>query len=360
MTFILFILVLGILVIVHEFGHFIFARYFGVKVDEFGFGFPPRLFGVKKGQTLFSLNLFPLGGFVKIFGEEGEGKGDPSSFVSNSALRRALIISAGVIMNLILAWFLFSLIHFLGIPQAVEKDDLKAKNIKIQILAIQKDSPAEKSGLKIGDAILMLEQKNDVFKISENIPTEDVIKFIKERAGRELVLQILRGKEVIMIKAVPRENPPPREGALGIAIERVGIAASPWYLAPIDGLKTTFNTAALFLYSIFNIVKNLIIGQHQELGITGPIGIAVLTRDIYRLGFIYFLQFIALISINLAVINIFPFPALDGGRLLFIAIEKIKGSPVSQSAEKITHAIGFALLIFLMIFVTFRDIQRFF
>lgn len=329
-------------------------------MEEFAFGFPPRIFGVKKGQTLFSFNLFPLGGFVKIFGEEGENKEDPESFASKSAAKRALIITAGVLMNVLLAWVLFSFVHFLGIPQAIENDSTKAKNIKIQILEIKDNSPAQKAGLKIGDAVSIIESKNDIINISENTKTEEVINFIKDHAGREILVKIGRGEEVLMVKMTPRENPPAGEGALGIAIERVGVVQSPWYLAPFEGLKTTFKAGYIFVYSLFNIVKNFVLGESQTLQFAGPVGIAFLTRDIWRLGSIYFLQFVAMISLNLAVINIFPFPALDGGRLLFIGVEKLKGGPVSQKAERIVHAVGFAFLIFLMILITIRDIQRFF
>lgn len=359
LTFIIFILVLGVLVVVHEFGHFWIARKNDVRVDEFGFGFPPRIFGIKRGETTYSLNAFPLGGFVKIFGEDmEEGQNDSRSFATKSIGQRARIIAAGVVMNFILAVILFSVGSVIGSPSAINEFNEKyARDINVQIIGVAKNSPAELSGIKMGDKIV--EAKSEKLKIkSEKI--EEIQKFISENKGQEIIITIQRKNEIIDIKTTPRIEAPQGEGALGIAMARVGIVAYPVYLAPIKGVEAAFNVGWNFIQSVYLIFQTWITDGKMIGDIAGPVGIFTLTGQVTQLGFIYLLQFIAVLSVNLAIINAVPFPALDGGRLLFLGLEKIKGSPISIKWEKYAHIIGFAILILLILLITYKDVKRMF
>lgn len=369
LTIIVFVIILGLLIFVHELGHFITARKMNVRVEEFGFGFPPRAFGIYKSKdgkwkkvfgnkelekdqnTVYSLNWLPIGGFVKIFGEEGEGEKDPNSFSSKSVWARSLILSAGVFMNFVLAMILLTIGFKIGLPQAVEEGD-SARNLKIQIAQVSKDSPADSSGLNIGDQIVSIDGENF-------IEIEDLQEKIKSESGKEINLEIKRGNEDLDIKATPRENPPEDEGALGIALVKTGIVSYPLFQSIWMGITTTFTILIAILVAFYDIIHNLIVQKPISAEFAGPVGIAVLTGQVTRMGFVYILQFAAVLSINLGILNILPFPALDGGRILFLIIEKIRGRKVSQKIENTVHTAGFFLLILLLAVVTFKDIFKF-
>lgn len=358
-TLIIFILILGILIFVHEFGHFITAKKSGIRVEEFAFGFPPKIFSKKIGETEYSINALPLGGYVKIYGEENkEDSRDPRSFMAKPLRVRSLIVVAGITMNVILAFLIFSFGHIWGLPTIINGNHLaKIRNAQITILNVLEESPAEQIGIKRGDVIAGFQENGIEISVKE---VEDVQNYIKEHSGKEISLIILRGKEKIIKTAIPRVNPPPNEGHLGIALAKTGIISYPWYLAPIKGFETTADLTIALAQGFYQIFKNLILTGKLGVEIAGPVGIAVLTYQTAQLGFIYLLQFVAILSLNLAIINILPFPALDGGKLLFLGIEKIKGSPIDRKYEQIIHMIGFVILIFLMILITFRDIRNFF
>jgi len=355
-TLIIFILVLAILILAHEFGHFIVAKKSGLIVEEFGFGFPPRIFGVKKGETLYSVNLLPLGGFVKILGEDGSEPDNPKSFSSKSAGVRGLITASGVFMNFLLAAFLLVVGFCIGIPQIIDQNNKSlAKNAEIQIVAVSSDSPAQTAGVKMGDVIKYLKIKDNNIAVSE-IPTlQDII---NNNKGREISLGLERGGKTLEIKATPRINPPEGEGALGIALAKTGVISYPWYQSFWLGVKSTFAITWAIITGFFGLLKNLITSGKIPQDIAGPVGIAVLTNQAATLGFIYLLQLVAIISLNLAVLNLLPFPALDGGRLLFIGIEKIKGSKVNPKVENAIHSIGMFLLIALILLITYHDILK--
>jgi regulator of sigma E protease len=382
-TVLIFILVLGLLVFVHELGHFLSARRNGVEVEEFGFGFPPRILGVyfnKKGQrrivwgskeieeirearkigeekTVYSFNWIPLGGFVKIKGEDGEEKNNPKSFAAKPPLVRAKILAAGVAMNFLLAAVLFSFGFWWGVPQAA--DEVKGARIgneKIQIVDVGKGTPAEAMGIRAGDEILGAVKEDKVVKFAS---VEEVQNFIRENKGNQVILEIQRGKERLKVSGMPRVDFPEGEGPLGIGLAKVVIARYPWYKAIAMGLEYTFNLTVTFISFLGFLIWRLFVGEPVSLDVSGPVGIAVLTGQVAQLGLDYLLRFAAMLSVNLAIINILPIPALDGGRILFVLIEKIKGSPVSQKFEQRAHNIGFALLITLMVVVTARDVARF-
>ena len=369
-TIIVLVLILGVLIFVHELGHFVVAKKSGAKVEEFGFGFPPRLFGLYRNKdgkwkkiagnkeikdepnTIYSINWLPLGGFCKIKGEDGSSAKESDSFGSKPIWKRVLILSAGVIMNILLAMVLFSVCFMIGLPQAVDSISGDVRNEKIQIAYVSKESPAENSGLSLGDEIVMINGQS-YGEVSE---MQDAI---KEYAGDEINVQVMRGGEEVNMDVTPRENPPGEEGALGIGLVKTGIVSYPWYTAIWKGILATFTVTIAIIVGFYEIIKNLIMGQPVTADIAGPVGIAVLTGQMARMGLVYVLQFAAILSINLAIINILPFPALDGGRILFLIIEKIKGKPVDQRIENLIHTVGFAMLIILLLFVTFKDVLRF-
>lgn len=358
LTIIIFIVILSVLIFVHEFGHFAVAKKSGVRVDEFGFGFPPRIFGVKKGETLYSLNLIPIGGFVKIYGEQGEGKNEPNSFVSKDISRRTLILSAGVLMNFFLAMFLLSIGNKIGLPTIVDEHSEPGvvRAAKVQISEIVANSPAEAAGLKTGDIISGLKDSEEI-KVST---PREVQFFIDKHKGEKIILIVKRGNEALDISLIPRENPPAEEGPLGVALINTAIVSYPLIKSISKGVMDTINLTILIAVALGGILYRALVGLPVGEALTGPVGIYNITSQAAGMGFIYLLQLAALLSINLAIINILPFPALDGGRLLFLAIEKIKGTPVSQRIENLVHTIGFVLLIIFMLLITYKDLTKFF
>ena len=357
-TLLIFLFVIAVLVVSHEFGHFLAAKWRGMQVDEFGFGFPPRLFGKKIGETIYSFNAIPFGGFVRILGEDDSTgiDGNPRSFASRKPWERFLVLVAGVGMNFVSAYLLFTTIHAMGIPTALEEKDISlATNVNVEIVGVAPNSPAESVGFHVGDALKRLEVPGhavDVFKIP------DVQTFIERHAGESVTITLQRNENTITYQAVPRRNPPPEEGSLGIQMAHIGIIASSWYKAPWDGLTTTlFITKevtfglGMFFFKLFRVV-------FME-DVAGPVGIAQIAGQAHAMGIVYLLQLVALLSINLAVLNLLPIPALDGGRVFFLCIEKIRGGiPVNAHISQYAHSIGFVVLILCMLFVTYRDIVR--
>lgn len=353
-TVIFFIILLGALVLVHEWGHFIVARRLGVRVEEFAFGFPPRLASITRRGTRYALNLFPLGGYVKIFGEGGEGERDPESFSSRPVGERLAIIAAGVAMNAVLAWLLFSVGHGLGLPTVVGDGETAGR---VTIVGVAAGSPAEQAGLRFGDAIEEIKSEDEGVKIQT---IDEVQKFISERRGNEMFITIRRGDALRAVAVVPRSTPPSGEGPLGIAMARVGIVRSPWWRAPWDGIKTTASSAIAIIESIGRATGDFVSRGAVSADVSGPVGIFVFADESRRLGFTYLLELAGILSVNLALLNILPVPALDGGRILFLFIEKLRGVKVSQQLEQAVHTVGFAILLVLMAAVTYRDIVRFF
>lgn len=357
LTVIIFIIILGLLIFVHELGHFLVAKKNGVKVEEFGFGFPPRIFGIKRGETIYSLNLIPLGGFVKILGEDGQERHNPCSFATKKIWQRAVILAAGVTMNVVLAVFLLGLGLGIGLPTAID-DEKDVEGAIVKITQVDLESPAQAAGIKIGDAVIKMKSHADELTNIDKV--RQVQDFTDENKGQEIVVALQRGKEIFDIKIVPRENPPLGEGPLGVGLARVAIISYPWHQALYKGAADTFRLAGMIIVALGSVIWNLLTQGRMVVDILGPVGIYSITGQAAQLGFIYLLQLTALLSINLAIINAFPFPALDGGRLLFLLIEKIKGSPVSQKIEKAVHSAGFVFLILLMVLVTIRDIAKIF
>lgn len=371
LTLVTFILVLSVLVFAHELGHFLVARKFGVRAEEFGIGFPPRAFGVYKNKngkwkkiignkkvndaadTIYSVNWFPLGGFVKL-GEDEEGGDDPNHFTNKKIWQRVSMISAGVIMNIVLAAILITIGFVMGLPQALDNVGPRAQitDKKIQIVEVMPDSPAQKAGLRVGDIIADINGR-------QFAGYEDLQQFVSNRAGEELSYTIKRGGEEIKKSITPVVMKETGVAGAGVGIIETGMVKYPFFTAIWEGIKTTVFLTWAIIMAFYELIKGLIIGSGVSADVAGPVGIAAMTGQVARMGFVYVLQFAALLSINLAIINFLPFPALDGGRIVFLFIEKIKGSPVKKEVEAVIHNIGFALLMLLILVVTFKDVAKF-
>lgn len=387
-TILLFIVILGILVVVHEWGHYFTAKKFGIKVHEFGFGYPPRAFGwyrnpatkkmvwvwgsgkssLKKTVAgdeqqkefpgmLWSINWLPLGGFVRIKGENGEQAQESDSFGFHKAWKRTLVLAAGVIMNIILAAVVLSFGYMVGLPtdlsQGVDKYAQIVEEPSVVIESVEKDSPADTAGLMLGDKILQI---ND-HKITG---AKDLVSYIGSHNQEKLQLHILRGGEEKMIKATPTSREGEDSGRLGVGIAEAGIIRYPWYIALYKGFVGAGIGLITVFVSFYYLISNLIAGNGLIFDIAGPVGIAQVVGQSARLGFQYVLSVVAMLSLSLAAINILPIPALDGGRILFVLLEKIKGKPVSMKYEQLAHTIGFVLLMALVVTVTWRDIAKLF
>lgn len=353
-TLLIFAVILGLIVIVHELGHFTTAKRLGIRVDEFGLGFPPRLFGIKRGETTYTINLIPIGGFVKIHGEDGSDENDHRSLVHRPAIQRLLVLSAGVIMNILLAAVLFSIGYGIGLPSVVD-DATKAKSItdiKVQIVSISDNTPAVEAKLEPGDQIKAINS-------APMTTIEDIENYNKTRAGETVNLTVQRQDKELIIPITLRDLDGTSTGKMGVSLVRTGIAKYSLPMAVWLGIKSSFVYLWAIIVSFYTLIKNLLVGIPVGGDVAGPIGIAVLTGQVAKLGFIYVLQFTALLSLNLAVINFIPFPALDGGRALFVIIEKIRGKKISRDIEATIHNVGFTLLLILIALVTFRDLTKF-
>jgi len=359
LTFLIFILVIGVLVLVHEAGHFFVAKWAGMKVEEFGFGFPPRLWGWKKGETTYSINWIPFGGFVKILGESHEAANDPRSFSSKPASKRMAVIVAGVLMNVLLAYVLLVPVSLIGSRVLLDEKHLdpEARNLQINILQVAPNSPAAEIGWQPGDRFIAVRVENAITPITS---VQQLQTIINSNLGKNIFVTLERAGKTMTVPVVPRLNPPAGEGPLGIQLGLTGEIKYSWQEAPIEAAKATYWITTQTGLAFYGLIKQLVLNQELAGELSGPIAIAQYTGQAARLGLVRLLEFMALISVNLAILNILPFPALDGGRLLLIIIEKLKGSPVSPKVENSLNAIGFVLLILLMIYVTTKDVIKIF
>ncbi|MHB1118420.1 MAG: M50 family metallopeptidase, partial [Minisyncoccota bacterium] len=342
------------------FGHFIAAKMAGVRVDEFGIGFPPRLFKKKIGETTYSVNIFPVGGFVKIFGENPDdesttGKDAKRSFVHKSKWVQAWVVGAGIIFNLFLAWVLISVGFMVGLPFSAddERYGARVEGAALTVTQVTAGSPAEMAGIKSGDRIIALYADGYALENPAVSSTRDFI-----AAHDELTFAYLRDKEIKTVVMSTKDGIVNGRRAVGISMDNTGTLKLPVHEALYEGGLSTLSFTWMTMKGIAQFFKNMFIGQADFSDVSGPVGIAGIVGDASALGFVHLLSLIAIISINLAVINVLPFPALDGGRLLFIIIETIKGSPIKPSIVNTANGIGFILLIFLMVVVTYSDIAK--
>lgn len=394
LTILTFLILLSILALAHEAGHFFSGKKFGVKIKEFGLGLPPRAIGIKRKGTIWSLNFLPFGGFVDLKGQDGEHKQDKDSFSTKPIWQRVLILTAGVLMNFFLAFLILCFLFIIGWPQDITKTTIPDKYIKdkkIMILAVEKGSPAEEAGIKRGDFILGIDEK-------EFLEIADIQDYIKNYQDQDVSLEVQRQKEKLKIILQPVvsaassslnsdkaglpdkppaeltdptnapevrqplveesfkiERPPAR---IGVALGKIGVIQYPLHLAIYKGAEQAISLTWRILLAFFGLFKSLFFGKGLAEGFGGPVAIAVITGQAVSLGFIYVLQFAAILSLNLAIINFLPFPALDGGRVMFLFIEKMRGKAVSQKIEGLVHLVGFWILMGLVLLITVRDVFK--
>jgi len=397
-TIIVFLLILSVLVLIHEAGHFITAKIFGIKVEEFGFGFPLTrpIFSFKKGETKYSFYPALIGGFVKLYGEDKAGAGrisvskkgqsdvvESKSFSmkeedvkisSNSIIeedieisekitirkkggddfsraffakpiwQRAVVICAGVFMNFVLA---VAIISFLFSAVGIQ-----TPGDKVTVTQVVKSSPAEKAGIKAGDIIVSVDK-------AQVASAEQLVTYARSHLGQKLDLRIKdKGLMIKDVEVTPRKVYPANEGPMGIAIsQNVVLKKYPWYQAPFVGTKEALHEIVLMVQGLATLVSQLIFHASVPAGVTGPVGIAQLT-GIFCSNTNSCLSFISLISLNLAIINILPIPALDGGRLLFIVIEGVFRKKVDARIEGYAHMIGMIILLGLILLITLHDLFR--
>ncbi|MBC7074055.1 RIP metalloprotease RseP [Candidatus Parcubacteria bacterium] len=334
------------LIILHEFGHFLMAKIFKVKVKEFGIFLPPTLIKKKIGETTVSLNLLPLGAFVKLEGEDNESQQE-GSFSKLEIWKKALVVLGGVLSFWIISIFLFFFAFKLGTFVQIG-DEIENASTHILILEVASNSPAQKAGLLPEDEILEI-QNQKVTKISQ------FQAIVQENLEKEVEIKIKRGDEIFSITAIPRKNPPLGEGPLGVALARFLFKKYSFFEAALEAPRFAFN---LTIQIISEYLKLIVKGPPPNFSVSGPVGIVFLLAQKTKLGLSPFLGFLGLLSIYLAIFNLLPIPALDGGKLLFLGIEAIFKKPISKEIEaKITFSFLILLLIF-AILVTGLDIRK--
>ncbi|MGC9049163.1 MAG: RIP metalloprotease RseP [Patescibacteria group bacterium] len=372
------IISLSLIVFFHEFGHFVLGRFLGTKVEEFGFGYPPRFCGIVKvngrykffwgkkvpegeKETIYSINWIPLGGFNKFAGEEAGMTKDPNYFYAKPWWQRIVVALGGPIMNIVLAMMLLIFASGFGSYQEITPDlsqkGLLIKEVGIRIIAIAQDSPAEKAGLKIDDQIISLDNQN-FSEISQ------IQNYVKDKLNRPIKFQIKRKKEILNLTVQPKlardvyKNEKSEGAAIGIAMAKIGCVYYPIHLAIWNGLTKTFTLLGAIFQSFFIFLKELIIHKKMIAEVVGVVGLASMTAQAAQTGIVYLMQFVATISLLLVITQVIPFPALDGGRILFFLIEGIRGKPVNPKIENAINSLGFTLLLILMVYITYKDLIK--
>lgn len=347
LVILIFVAILVILILIHELGHFIVAKLNGVKVEEFAFGFPPRLISWRFHGTRYSLNLIPLGGYVNLLGEN-EAVKTSGSYYSKSVWVKILIVATGAIMNFILAIIILAIGFSIGMtPLVTDPTTLSGqKTSQVMVAQVVSDSPAAKIGLEPGS-------------ILEGFSSpEDLQQFTKAHAGQIVNLKVQKNSATQNVQVSLGTG----EAPLGVGVVTVTKVKQPFYQALWTATKEVGKSIVVIFEVLWQILKSLFTtGKAGEAGeaVVGPVGIFNFTASALKVGWIYILQLLAIISINLGIINILPFPALDGGKILFLGLEGIfRKKVVRQEVENLIHTIGFIILILLILAITFRDIVR--
>ncbi len=348
-TALVFFAILSLLVFIHEFGHYIVARFIGVHVEEFGLGLPPRVIGRKIGGTIYSLNWLPIGGFVRLAGEDDvpdrsglTQKNAKHLFWARSKKERAAILVAGVTMNFLLA---------VGITGYLLSQGIMEPSGRVRVEKVQPGSPAEAVGLLEGDVIIAIEQKR------VSIP-KDLIETTRAHLGEKVTLTILRDKKEMSVIATPRKDHPAGQGALGVVITDLELHTFAWNEIPYQAVRINILRARDMVTGIGSMLGRVLSLKSPGTDVAGPIGIARFTGEAVKFGWKAVLEFMAILSLNLAVLNILPIPALDGGRLAFVFLEKLIGKKLRPAFEQSAHQIGMIILFGLILLVSINDILK--
>ena len=374
-TTILFLIVLTVLVFVHELGHFLAARLFKIRVDEFAIGFPPRIIGWMWGKTQYAINLLPLGGYVKIYGENSEDERTPDNILSKPRWQQAIVLVAGVTFNIILAWILLSGSLFLGtkasadaMPASIVKDPI------LTVVMVAPGSPADKAGLKSGDEILSITNSKTVLA-SSSLSVAGAQQVIASSTGK-VVMTIKKNIDVSKLQTPPEPGTPayevkaitiePKDGivpgkkAIGISMDMVATVKTGFFESFYYGARQTYYLTINVAVGLYTFIGNALTGNASLEQVSGPVGIAGAVGESAKVGLTSLLVMAAVISANLAVLNLAPFPALDGGRLVVVIIEGVLRRELNPRVIQWVNAIGFLLLISLMLIVTAKDILTLF
>ncbi len=364
-SILIFIITLLVLVLIHEFGHFLVAKRFGIKVLEFGFGIPPRIWGKKFGETIYSLNWLPLGGFVRLLGEDevdmvttGTKGLHNRDFRAKSVWQRITVVVAGVLMNLVLAWILFYVViaaqNFRIIYPVLEPG--------VYIAQVQKDFPAQEVGIKPGEKLVSIDDK----KVKD---IEDARKLIRSQDNKSITLKLADsgGNNLRTVNITPKKVES-GDVLIGVVFSPIPFKHYSSLSEKIfSGVSYSWDLTKLTFAGLGKLVSQLVYGDFGQVSksVSGPVGLAVITNEILSSGglamvLLPYLWFVGVISLTLAIFNVLPIPALDGGRLLFLAIEAISGKRIKENVERLVHQIGFALLLALALLITYSDIRKLF
>lgn len=357
MTALIVIAILVLLIVVHEFGHFLAAKIFRVKVEEFGVGFPPRayVFG-KWGGTEYTLNWIPVGGFVKLFGEEEGSQHGSGSFIDAPRWKQAIILVAGVTANMIVAWMLFVAAYSAGILHVVHGEQTEGARLIVTDVVL--GSPADVAGIKPGDEVIAVSDEDDQ---RAALSPEGITAFVSNRGGSDITVTFLRDSATSSVLMRPAHAVVSEESgrpAVGIGLAAVTSESLPLSESIQAATVSTYNVLRISLAGLWDIVKSALRGNPDLEHVTGPIGIISAVGEASDNGWGYVLSLAAFISVNLAIINLIPIPALDGGRLLVVGIESIMRRDAPKIAMQVLNALGIALIIMLMLTVTYQDILR--
>lgn len=347
-----FVIILSVLVIIHEAGHFFAARRSGVAVEEFGIGFPPKIAAIRRGSTLFTINAIPFGGFVRLVGENGTDEDQATSFSNARPYKQFFILTAGVIMNFLFAIVMMSVVLGIGVksdPATVKQDSRAIISQPFTELTISPNGAAAQAGLKSGERVVRVDQQTIT-------NTTDLVTYVQQHEFAPIELVVSRnGTEVpVRITAAQTSTGP----KYGLGLVNTVTLRYPWYVAPWYGAKSSVDLGWQTILGFGKLIGELFKGQVSQ-DVTGPIGIAVITSEVTRFGLVSLLQFAAILSVSLAVLNILPLPALDGGRLFFRIISWIIHRPIRRQLEGAIHTVGFYLLIAFLIFISARDLEKF-
>lgn len=363
MNILIFIIVIVALIVVHEFGHFVAAKLSGMRVDEFGLGYPPRalLLG-KVGETEYTLNWLPFGGFVKIYGENGEqeaGGRDTRAFSARPRILQAIVLAAGVTMNLVFAYVLITSALVSGTPRALAPEEVSsAQSAELAVANVLPGSPAARAGLLTGDSILSAKDVGGEWSATD---PKSFSAFVAASGGSEITLETKREGRLTSLNATPEVGvaaSDPSRYALGVEVATIGVVPLGFGAAIVEGAHLMWGATVLtaqglwhFFYGVFTLSADL--SQ-----VAGPVGIAGAVGSASMQGWGDLFSVMAIISINLALINLIPIPALDGGRLFFVIIESVIRRPIKPRVSQAMNAIGFVFLILLMVVVTAHDIFK--